>query len=141
MPDALEPEDRLPGSSDLDLDLLASSIRAEGGDVRTLVNALVTRLSSALGERMQVDRAGRFRRGDEIQKISVQLGDDLLEATIERGALTCTASRSVGGIKIRTARVGTDEWLRKLLGALREEAATTQATRLALESLVIGDAQ
>jgi hypothetical protein len=32
-----------------------------------------------------------------------------------------------------------DEWLRRLLGALRDEAATSEATRLALESIVIGD--
>jgi hypothetical protein len=128
-----------PEGSDLDLDLLASSLRAEGGDVRTLLGALVTRLSGALGNRMEIERAGRFRKGDEIRRISIRLGEDQLEATMDRGALECTVSRSVGGIKIRTVRVGIDEWLRRLLGALRDEAETTQATRVALEALVIGN--
>jgi hypothetical protein len=30
------------------------------------------------------------------------------------------------------------EWLRRLLGALRDEAATSESTRTALEAIVIG---
>lgn len=124
---------------DLDLDLLASSLRADDGDVRVLLRALVTRLSGALGDRLAVERVGRFRKGDEIRRVSIQLGDDQFEATVDRASLACTVSRSSGGIRIRSSRVGTDEWLLRLLGALRDEAATTQATRMALEALVIGN--
>lgn len=124
---------------DLDLDLLASSLQAEGGDVRTLLGALVTRLSGALGERLRVERAGRRRKGEAIRQLSIALGDNEFGAALEHGALECTVSRSSGGIRIRSSRVGMDEWLRRLLGALRDEAATTQATRIALEAIVIGD--
>ena len=127
------------GSQDLDLDLLASSLRADGGDVRVLLRALVTRLSDALGDRLAVERASRFRRSDEIRRVSIRLGDDQFDATVDGGAVVCTISRSSGGIRIRSNRVGVDEWLRRLLGALRDEAATTEATRVALESLVIGN--
>lgn len=123
---------------DLDLDLLASSLKADTGDVRILLRALVTRLAGALGDRLTVERAGRFRKGEEIRRVSVRLGEDQLDASVDRGALECTVSRSVGGIRIRSSRVTIDEWLRRLLGALRDEAATTQATRQALESLVLG---
>jgi hypothetical protein len=122
----------------LDLDILASSLRADDGDVRVLLRALVTRLADALGNRLEVERAGRFRKSDEIHRVSIHLGDDTLDAVVERGSLECTISRSSGGIRIRSSRVTLEEWLRRLLGALRDEAATTQATRLALESLVIG---
>jgi hypothetical protein len=124
---------------DLDLDLLASSLRADDGDVRVLLHALVTRLSTALGDRLVVERAGRFRKSEEIRRLSIRLGDDQFDATIDRGALECTVTRSSGGIRIRSSRVGTDEWLLRLLGGLKDEATTTQATRLALESLVIGN--
>lgn len=137
-------DELLGGSADdgaLDLDLLASSLQADDGDVRVLLRALVTRLAGALGERLEVERAGRFRKSDEIRRVSVRLGDDQLDAVVDRGALECTISRSSGGIRIRSSRVTLDEWLRQLLGALRDEAATTQATRLALESLVIGGTQ
>jgi hypothetical protein len=127
--------------STLDLDLLASSLRADDGDVRVLLRALVTRLAGALGERLEVERAGRFRKSEEIRRVSIHLGDDQLDAVVDRGGLECTVSRSSGGIRIRSTRVSLDEWLRRLLGALRDEAATTQATRLALESLVIGGTQ
>ncbi len=127
------------GDGEFDLDLLASSLRADDGDVRVLLRALVTRLSGALGGRLAVERAGRFRKGEEIQRVSIILGDDQFDAAVDRGALECTVSRSSGGIRIRSSRVGTDEWLRRLLGALRDEAATTEATRVALEALVIGN--
>ena len=135
-------DDRLERSDagDLDLDMLASSLRADDGDVRVLLKALETRLAGALGDRLVVERTGgRFRRPEEIRRVSIRLGDDQLDATIERGALECTISRSSGGIRIRSSRVTFEEWLMRLLGALRDEAATTQATRQALESLVIGD--
>lgn len=123
----------------LDLDLLASSLQADDGDVRVLLRALVTRLSGALGDRLEVERmGGRFRKSEEIRRVSIHLGDDQLDATVDRGSLECTVSRSSGGIRIRSTKVTLDEWLHRLLGALRDEAATTQATRLALESLVIG---
>lgn len=124
----------------LDLDLLASSLQADGGDVRLLLKALVTRLAGALGDRLQVERAGgRLRRSDEIRRVSVQLGDDTLDAAVQGSTLECTVARSSGGIRIRSAKVSMDEWLRHLLGALREEAASSSATRLALESIVIGE--
>ncbi|MDA8359946.1 MAG: hypothetical protein M0Z95_27420 [Actinomycetota bacterium] len=127
--------------SSLDLDLLASSLSADAGDVRLLLKALVNRLSEALGDRLTVERGGgRLRkRPDEILRVSVRLGDDQLDAALSGGVLECTVARSSGGIRIRSAKVSTDEWLRQLLTALRDEAATSQATRLALESLMIGD--
>ncbi len=127
------------GDQELDLDLLASLLRADGGDVRVLLRALVTRLSDALGDRLAVERAGRFRKSEEIRQLSIRLGDEQFDATMDRGVVECSISRSSGGIRIRSSRVGIDEWLRRLLGALRDEAATTEATRVALESLVIGN--
>lgn len=121
-----------------DLDLLASSLQADGGDVRLLLKALVTRLSGALGDRLTVQRAGGLlRRSGEIQKVSVQLGDDTLDATVEGGSLACTVARSSGGIRIRSAKVTVDEWLRTLLTALRAEAETSSAARTALESIML----
>ncbi len=104
-----------------------------------LLRALVSRLSDALGDRLAVERPGRFRKSDDVRQVSIRLGDDQFDATIEHGVVVCTISRSSGGIRIRSNRVGIDEWLRQLLGALRDEAATTEATRVALESLVIGN--
>jgi hypothetical protein len=125
----------------LDLDLLASSLSADAGDVRLLLKALVTRLSDALGDRLSVERSGGRlrRRTDEIRRVSIRLSEDQLDAAVSGGILECTVSRSSGGIRIRSEKVTTDEWLRRLLGSLRDEAASSEATRLALEALVIGE--
>lgn len=125
----------------LDLDLLAASLHADDRDVGLLLRVLVERLAGALGDRMAVERAGRFRKNEEIRRVSVQLGDEQLEASVDRGSLQCTIARSSGGIRIRSTRVTTGEWIRHLLGVLRQEATSSQATRTALESLVIGEAQ
>ncbi|MHB1585121.1 MAG: hypothetical protein ACYCU7_11700 [Acidimicrobiales bacterium] len=125
----------------LDLDLLASSLQADGGDVSILLRVLVGRLAGALGDRLLVERkSGRLRRSEEIRRVTVELGDDQLVAEVVGDRLECTVARSSGGIRIRSTRVSTDEWIRRLLAALREEAATSQATRQALESIVIGEA-
>lgn len=124
-----------------DLDLLASSLRADGGDVRILLKVLVEKLSDALGSRLSVERAGGkfFKKPGELRKVSVDLGDDQLIACIVSDRLECTIARSSGGIRIRSDKVPTQEWIRRLLSALRDEASTSQATRMALESIVIGD--
>jgi hypothetical protein len=128
------------GDQAFDIDLLASSLQADGGDVRLLLKALVTRLSGALGDRLEVERAGGLlRKSNEIRRVSVHLGDDTLDAALSGGSLECTVSRSSGGIRIRSSKVSMDEWLRQLLGALQNEAASSSATRQAIESLVIGD--
>jgi hypothetical protein len=125
--------------SGFDLDVLASSLQADGGDVRILLRVLVNRLADALGDRMKVERkSGKLRRSEEIRRVAITLGDDQLVAELLGDRLECTVARSSGGIRIRSSRVSTDEWLRRLLAALRDEAATSQATRQALESMVIG---
>ena len=124
-----------------DIDLLASSLQADSGDVRILLKVLTQRMSGALGDRMTVERAGGLlRRSDEIRRVSVRLGNDTYDAAVRGGSLECSIARSSGGIRIRSTTVTTEQWLHQLLAALQAEAATSESTRLALESIVIGDA-
>jgi hypothetical protein len=127
----------------LDLDLLAASLQADSGDVRILLKVLVDRLSGALGSRLEVERAkgGLLRKSQDIAAVRVNLGEDQLSATVVGTTLDCTIGRAVGGIRIRSTKVTMQEWLRRLLEALGIEAANSEATRAALESIVIGDGQ
>jgi hypothetical protein len=123
----------------MDLELAAASLRADGGDVRILVSVLADQLSEALGSRLEVKRAGgRFRRSDEVRSIRITLGDDQFDAEVDGTTLRCTIGHSSGGIRIRSEKVGVDEWLARLLAVLKAEAAHSQAVRQALESMVIG---
>jgi hypothetical protein len=122
-----------------DLELAASSLRAEGSDVRILVKVLVDQLTDALGPRLEVERAGgRFRKSEEVRSIAIALEDDRFDAVVDGNILRCTIGHSSGGIRIRSEKVDMDTWLRRLLTVLKAEAVNSQAVRLALESMVIG---
>jgi hypothetical protein len=122
-----------------DLELAAASLRADRSDVRILVRALTDMLGDALGPRMQVKRkGGRFRKPEVIESIRITMDDDQFDALVDGDVLRCTIGHSSGGIRIRSEKVGVDEWLARLLADLQAEAAHSQAVRQALESIVIG---
>jgi hypothetical protein len=121
-----------------DLDLATAALRADSGDVRILLKVLSQQLSEALGDRLVVRRAGgRFRKSESIEALAIDLGSDQFSASLKGSSLTCSISHASGGIRIRSEQVEVDEWIGRLLRALREEAAHSQATRAALESIVI----
>jgi hypothetical protein len=123
----------------MDLELAAASLRADGSDVGILVKALADQLAEALGSRLEVKRAGgRFRKSDEIRSLRITLDEDQFDAEVDGSTLRCTIGHSSGGIRIRSEKVGVDDWLARLLAVLKAEAAHSQAVRLALESMVIG---
>ena len=104
-----------------------------------LLRVLADRLAGSLGDRLQVERSGGLlRRGNDIRRLTVDLGEDQLEAVVDGGSVRTTVGRSSGGIRIRTVKVTMDEWLRRLLESLRSEAASSEASRAALESLMLG---
>ena len=129
-----------PGSGDdsYDLSLAVAEISANSGDLGIMLKVLVGQLADALGDRLEVERAGRFRKSDEIKTVRVRLGDDTLDAKVEGHTVRCTVGHSSGGIRIRSEQVGMDEWLTKLLGALQAEAAHSEQARQALERVMIG---
>ncbi len=123
----------------MDLELAAASLRADGTDVRILVKALADQLTEALGSRLEVKRSGgRFRKSDDIRSIRITLNEDQFDAEVDGSTLRCTIGHSSGGIRIRSEKVGVDDWLARLLAVLNAEAAHSQAVRQALESMVIG---
>jgi hypothetical protein len=128
------------GSSDasFDLSMAVSQLATNSTDLRIMLKLLVAQLSDALGDRIAVERAGRFRKSDEIKSVRIALGDDTLEALVDGGSVRCSIGHSSGGIRIRSEQVGMDAWLTRLLTTLQSEAAHSDQTRLALENIVIG---
>jgi hypothetical protein len=121
-----------------DLELAASSLRADASDVRILLKVLVDNLQDSLGPRLHVERkGGRFRKGEEIRSVRIDLGDDQFEATVDGDALACGVGHSSAGIRIRNEKVDMATWLNRLFASLQSEAARSQGVRQALEGLLI----
>jgi len=122
-----------------DLSMAVSQLASNTTDARIMLKLLASQLADALGDRLEVERAGgRFRKSDEIKSVRVSLGNDTLEADIEGPSVRCTNGHSSGGIRIRSEQVDMHTWLTRLLSTLQAEAATSEQTRSALENIVIG---
>ena len=126
------------GDAAFDLSMAVSQLASNSTDLRIMLKLLVAQLSEALGNRIVVERAGRFRKSEEIKSVRVTLGDDTLEAVVDGGSVRCSFGHSSGGIRIRSEQVGMDAWLTRLLSTLQSEAAHSEQTRVALENIVIG---
>lgn len=123
----------------LDLELATTALLADSHDVRTLLKLLARQLAGTLGERVEVRReGGLLRRSDEVKSLKVRIGDDDFTAEVDRGQVTTAIAHNSGGICIRTERVGTNQWLARLLQELQKEADSNQQSRMAIERLVMG---
>ena len=131
---SMEPAD----DAALDMSMAVSQLASNGTDLRIMLKLLIGQLAGVLGDRMTVDRAGRFRKSEEIRSVRIVLGDDTLEAAVEGASVRCTIGHSSGGIRIRSEQVGMDVWLTRLLTTLQAEAAHSEQARVALENIVIG---
>ena len=122
-----------------DLSMAVSQLASNNTDLRIMLKLLVSQLSDVLGDRISVERAGRFRKSDDLKSVRIALGNDTLEALVEGASVRCTIGHSSGGIRIRSEQVGMDAWLTQLLSTLQSEAEHSEQTRAALENIVIGE--
>lgn len=125
-----------------ELQLAASSLRSNSSDVHILLKALCDELYDSLGDRLRIERAGgRFHKSDAISSVSIALAGSQFDAAVEGAALECHVGHVSGGIRIRSESVDVDQWILRLLHALKEEAAHSESARQALENIVIGGHQ
>jgi len=122
-----------------DLDLAAATILRDNQDIHALLKALAGQLGGALGAQLVVERkGGLLRKSDQIKALEAAVGSEQFRAELAGAGVVCTIGHSSGGIRIRSERVPMDEWLRRLLSALKAEAEHNQSARQALENMVIG---
>ena len=96
-------------------------------------------LSETLGERVTVERAGRFRKAaDEITAIMINLGPETFQLEQTKEGLGCSIGVTSGGIRIKSERPDLAQWADRLTTALQKQAATSEASRQALERLLTG---
>ena len=84
------------GDAAFDLSMAVSQLSSNGTDLRIMLKLLVSQLSDVLGDRISVERGGRFRKSDEIKAVRIGLGDDTLEAIVDGGSVRCSIGHCLG---------------------------------------------
>ena len=120
------------------IDLAASSLRADASDSRALAEALAAKLSEALPDQTRAMRhGGRFRTKDKhLERLEVQLGDETFVLSLSGQRTETTVAKTVRGVVIRRQDLPLDAWLDALSGALSAEAEQSESARLSLERLL-----
>ena len=123
----------------MDLELATTALLAREDDIPMLLRMLARQLQGSLPEQVRVEKeGGLLRKSDAIRSLEVAMGADTFRAEVVKGRVNATIGHTSGGIRIRSETVAMDEWLRRLLDALRAEASRSQQVRQALEQLVYG---
>ncbi len=125
-------------SDDLQFELLASSLRADTGDMKAFIEALAVKLEGALPQRARVDRKadGLFSRTKHVHRIAVELGENRYEIVQAAGQIQATVGKAVRGIVLKTERLSLDDWIDALSRELTVEADRSEQSRLALQRLL-----
>jgi hypothetical protein len=130
---------REDADTDLDIDLLAASLRADTSDVGAFVEALAVKLEEAVPGGVQIERRRGGMFGPKlVRRITLDAGGRRLELRVDAASVRAYSSRLSGGIVLKSEELSTDEWLRALGEALARQAQHSQSTRQALERLLNG---
>ena len=119
-------------------DLLAASLRASSGDLKTLIEVLADKLELALPGRATIERRAvrRFSKERRVTRIELALGDSRYVAVEQDGALETRCAKAVRGVVLKTEALPLAAWLEALVGDLSREAGASEQSRLALEQLL-----
>jgi hypothetical protein len=123
---------------DLGFELLASSLRADMGDLKTFMEALATKLEGALPSQTIVARksSGLFSKEKRVNQIFVDLGDTRYSLKADGGRIEATRGKAVRGIVLKTEQLQLDQWIDDLSRILTAEADRSEHARIALERLL-----
>jgi hypothetical protein len=121
-------------------ELLAASLRASSGDLKTFVEVLAGKLEGALPGRVVVERrpVRRFSKEKRVTRIELALGDSRYVAVVQDGALETRCAKAVRGVVLKSEALAFEAWLGALLGDLALEAEASEQSRIALEQLLQG---
>ena len=124
---------------EIDVELVAASLRASSSDLKTFVEVLAEKLEGALPGRVQVGRRSTRFLGKEkrVEQIQCQLGDARYVLSTRNG-LEARRAKVVRGVVLKTDELSFDEWLGALAHDLAVEAETNERAQLALQELLVG---
>jgi hypothetical protein len=123
--------------ADLDIDLLAASLRADASDLNAYTEALAVKLEETLPRGVRIDRGRQGLFGPKrVRTISVDADGERLTLQADGDRVTTTSARVSGGIVLKTEPIGFDQWVDALSRNLAAQARESQATRQALPRLL-----
>ncbi len=126
-------------SPELDFDLAAAGLRADGEDVRISLEVLASKLEASLPGNAEVERrgGGLLGRGEKhVSEIRVRLGEQRYQLTIDGSRVQGFREREVGGIAIKRESLDPQAWVSALAEDLHTEAQRNEQARDALARLL-----
>ena len=125
-----------PPPLEQEIDTMIGSLRADSRDIRVFFPVFAAKLADTLPESVEVERDLSLfaRRRRPIRKITVAVGDDLLEAELTPTGLVCREFRVLSGL---SSEIPLDAWLRVLAASLHRRARTAAEANQVLRSLLI----
>lgn len=121
-----------------------AALRADSGDVATYARVLTSSLGEALPPGfVTVDRdrsvSDRMRgRPGAVTRISVRLGDQVLNLSVRQGVPAAEICREVRGVVLSRQPVQLGDWITELSRALLAHAEQNAAAAQALRKMVTG---
>jgi hypothetical protein len=129
----------MAAEENLDIDLPAAALRADGTELEISIEALATGLEQALPGIASVERrkVGGFRsKRREVRRIAVSLGDQQFELRRTDQGLQCTRHKVVRGITLSREELAMADWIAELVGGVTRRAEVSDRDRVALEGLL-----
>jgi hypothetical protein len=116
-----------------DLDTVTASLHLDAADISVFFQVFAAKLQATVPGMVQVQReGGLFKKEHPIRKIAVRAAEDVFEAELNRGSLTCRRLHAVRGIVLRSEELTFEAWRSALLQVLGAQA---QVSAQALEGL------
>lgn len=127
------------GEGEIDVELVAASLRASSSDLKTFVEVFADKLERALPGRVDVSRrsARPWAREKRVDRIQCQLGDARYVLSTRNG-IEAWRAKAVRGVVLKTEVLSLDEWLGALARDLADEAHSNEGAQLALREMLTG---
>ena len=123
---------------DLEFDLDAAGLRADGAELLVGIEVLARKLEEALPQATRVQRRNKrlFGGGKVVERVEVRLGTARYCLHVDGDRVDADCSQEVRGVVIKREPLELAAWVGALTAELREQAADSAQARTALERLV-----
>jgi hypothetical protein len=125
-------------TDDLQIDVLAGSLRADAGDMKTFVEILAKKLEDTFPNRVRIQRKGLPGKARPVVHLALTFSESQFELDNNKGQVSTRRRKLVRGVALNTEELPLDAWIDQLSAVLVDEAGKSQADRIALERMLGG---